>query len=1167
MTYLRFTILILFLSFTFIFPDNLSQKKFSASTGQNYLSNNIDSLKDKIKNSGWSNILLRQYSRYLTNSRIDFSREINKLKTYPYSFERTFLISLVYKRQKKFKEMYDSLYLPLKQLSSNKKRVINYFPYYNEIVFAASAVDLLSVLESKVPELKKQNTFYADYLQALIFYAKGKYKNSLDLLDHWFKNDSSDFSLIYRLSYVYRNLGNYEKALKILTGYQKNIQGIDDWEQAKILLAEGSLYFLSGKNKESFILYNEAYKLSQKINDLEEQSRALVNLGILADVKGEIENSRGKFFSAIEIAKKINDIDAEALAYSELGVSYSFTNELIKARQNYEKGYSLYSETGSQLRLSLLSNNLGTIYTQMFDYESALKYFQSGINYAGENKRAIVKNLIGMADIYSNLSNYSKALQLYTKAHKISKEIKQVTLDAQINYGLGALNFGLNKYPDALNDFKKSYELNNQSDEYFSAQILNQMALVYTKMDSIKSAGTCFNKAIDLSKKNSDMYSAISSCIDLSSLYIKENEMGNAEKTLNMAKNDLRNINSEYLASQIYLIEGKILKAGNMVHEAQAAFTKALNLGTKLNEFDTQIEAYYLLAKLFEDNNLNEGAESYYESAIHLIEGVSRSLSGNDRVQISYYSSKEEIYNSFVDFYLKQDEFARAFGLIDKSRSRNTMHNLVNLKLQSLVKNDSLLKRIYDYEWILHTNIYSEKEINDTKVKLEILKEKLEKKEPAIKKYLGSEGNLSLLQIHKKLKAKVNFLSIYTTPARTYLFLINKDGFYHFKIDITSNELKEMVRDISPYFYYTNSNAGNFYNQDLFAFNSKAAYDLFERLLKPAFDKINYGEKVIISSSPELLTLPFEFLISKYNNAGSAYDYKNKDFLVLNYDISYTPSIAVFFQQHQGTSRKDEKVLLVGNPLINNKISGYAERRGLLEEQSSLPREIPLLPLKYSGEEVHDIGKIIKANTILTDKNATETNFKKDVGQNGIIHLSTHSFLFKKQPVIFFSNYYDPYNDGFLEAGEIVQLKLKSDLVVLSSCNSGLGVIDESEGILGMTKAFFEAGAKSVVVSLWTVNDKYTAKLMTLFYQNLSKGLDKSEALRQAKIEFIKKYSPNPYYWAAFVLSGNVSRLNLETNFNFVPYIIEVVFIIIILSTVIYFRRHKKEKIYNNQTI
>ena len=150
--------------------------------------------------------------------------------------------------------MYDSLYLPLKQLSSNKKRVINYFPYYNEIVFAASAVDLLSVLESKVPELKKQNTFYADYLQALIFYAKGKYKNSLDLLDHWFKNDSSDFSLIYRLSYVYRNLGNYEKALKILTGYQKNIQGIDDWEQAKILLAEGSLYFLSGKNKESFIV-------------------------------------------------------------------------------------------------------------------------------------------------------------------------------------------------------------------------------------------------------------------------------------------------------------------------------------------------------------------------------------------------------------------------------------------------------------------------------------------------------------------------------------------------------------------------------------------------------------------------------------------------------------------------------------------------------------------------------------------------------------------------------------------------------------------------------------------------------------------------------------------------------------------------------------------------
>lgn len=1164
MTFFKIIILILLFSFTSFFPQSHKNLlgNFHSKKSNSFLY--IDSLSNIIKKNGWNSNLLKQYSHYLINSRIDFNKEIDRLKIYPYSYERTFLISLVFKRQKKFKEMYDSLYSPIKfyiQEHSNKKIRINYLPYYNEIVFAANAVDLLSVLKSKISILKKQNTFYADYLNALMFYDEGKYENSLNLLKNLYNKDSSNFGLVYKLSYVYRNLGDYQRALDILNSFERNIKDFDNWEKVKILIAKGSLYFLSGKNKEAFNLYNRGYNLSKKTNDLGEKSRALVNLGIIEDEEGKIDKSRKKFLSAIEIAKKINDIDAEALAHSELGVSYSFTNELIKAKQNYEKSYSLYSEIGNQLRLSLLSNNLGTIYTQMFDYEVALKYFETGIDYAGENKRAIIKNLIGMADIYTNLSNYSKAIQLYGRAHEISKEIKEITLDAQINYGLGVLNFGLKKYQEALKNFKNSYELNSQGNRYFSAQILNQIAVIYAKMDSIKNAEFFFNMAMSLSKKNNDSYSEASSCIDLASLYIKENQLKNTEKTLNMVKNALRNIDSKYLLSQTYIIEGKVLKERKKFLEARTAFTKALKLGKELNEFNTQIEAYYLLAKLFEDSNLIQAAESYYKSAVDLTEDVSQSLSGNDRIQISYYSSKEDIYNSFADFYLKQGEYIKALELIDRSRSRNTMNNLVNLKMESLVKNDSLLKKIYDYEWIIHSNIYKEEEIYKAKTQFALLKEMLIKKEPAIKKYLSSSGNLSLQEIQKKLKAKENLLSIYTTPDCTYLFLINKNDFYHFKINITDKKLQKMVREISPYFSYSNSNVSNFYNQDLFAFNAKAAYNLFQQLLKPAFDKIDHGEKVIISSSPELLTLPFEFLISRYNYTGSAYDYKNKDFLVLNYDISYTPSIAIFFQQHQNTLQKDEKVLLVGDPLINNKIRGYSERRGLLEKQSSLPREIPLLPLKYSGEEIHDIGKIIKANTILTDKNATETNFKNDAGKNGIIHLSTHSFLFNNQPVIFFSNYYDPDNDGFLEAGEIVQLKLKSDLVVLSSCNSGLGVIDESEGILGMTKAFFEAGAKSVIVSLWPVNDKYTAKFMALFYQNLSKGYDKSKALRQTKIEFIKKYSPNPYYWAAFVLSGDVSRLNIETNFNVIPYIIEIVFILLILSAVIYFRRSKKTRV------
>ena len=344
----------------------------------------------------------------------------------------------------------------------------------------------------------------------------------------------------------------------------------------------------------------------------------------------------------------------------------------------------------------------------------------------------------------------------------------------------------------------------------------------------------------------------------------------------------------------------------------------------------------------------------------------------------------------------------------------------------------------------------------------------------------------------------------------------------------------------------------------MFSFNSEASYNLYGEIVKPIVQNIAKEQKIIFSSCAELSYLPFEFLVTNYNNSESPFSYKSNKFLLTDYDISYSPSPAVFIQQQKNNLKNSGKVLLVGDPVINSDTHEFASRRGLLSESPGIPRNFAFLPLKYSGQEVNSIGEIITANTILLGKDATETNFKQNAELSRIIHLSTHSFLYNKQPLIFFSNKYDAENDGFLEAGEIVQLKLNSDLVVLSSCNSGLGNIDKSEGILGLTKAFFEAGSKSVVVSLWDVNDKYTSKLMALFYEKLSMGYGKSKALRLAKTEFIKKYSPNPYYWGAFVISGNIAPVQLKHNKNITLFLILLLIIIISSSAVILIIKRKR---------
>jgi CHAT domain-containing protein len=187
---------------------------------------------------------------------------------------------------------------------------------------------------------------------------------------------------------------------------------------------------------------------------------------------------------------------------------------------------------------------------------------------------------------------------------------------------------------------------------------------------------------------------------------------------------------------------------------------------------------------------------------------------------------------------------------------------------------------------------------------------------------------------------------------------------------------------------------------------------------------------------------------------------------------------------------------------------------------------------------------------IFSKANATEDNLKK-IQSPDILHIATHGYFIKnddtsktKQSIanLVNDNYkddsylksmlflagaqntingkYPEYsNNGILTAEEAKSLNLKdTELVVLSACETGLGDNLVGEGVIGLQRAFMIAGAKSVIMSLWSVSDEKTQELMTLFYTNwIKNNISKEEALYQAKIA-MKKLYPQPYYWAGFLL-------------------------------------------------
>ncbi len=165
-------------------------------------------------------------------------------------------------------------------------------------------------------------------------------------------------------------------------------------------------------------------------------------------------------------------------------------------------------------------------------------------------------------------------------------------------------------------------------------------------------------------------------------------------------------------------------------------------------------------------------------------------------------------------------------------------------------------------------------------------------------------------------------------------------------------------------------------------------------------------------------------------------------------------------------------------------------------------------------------------NTLLIGPSATKSAFKhSDLDKHAIIHLAVHGVANEKHPdraaLILLSDS-STGDDGILEASEIVHLQTNADLVVLSACDTAVGSLQGEEGIANLSLAFMLAGAKTVISTLWSIDDTSALYLMKRFYAHLAERSTVAYALTAAKRDMLKTYGPQaiPYYWASFRLDG-----------------------------------------------
>lgn len=774
-----------------------------------------------------------------------------------------------------------------------------------------------------------------------------------------------------------------------------------------------------------------------------------------------LENS----MKGLDIAKHIRNRIEQARCLNNIGVFHQWHNDHSKAIANYEDALAILEDEDDQGTEAECLNNLGLTFRELGDYDRAQLYLARALE---------------LARLLRDYQSVARGL---------------------VNIGSVSLMRGLqeHRHEDLLAASKRFQEVLAVGGEealqpliLFAA--LNNLGLVQNELK-------CYEKARDYYHK---------------ALAMKGIEPGNPA-----IQQTLSNIAASYLA------EKKITKALEYFQSS---------LGSKPYERaeSSALGSYAGLGQCFELLGDEGSALSAYRRAIELIENMRERLPISEIEMIGFGRNKilpyERAIRLLVHGYSKRpspEKLDEVFAVVEQARARAFLESLSAIHAFPPVEDILLKERLKAIS----------KNIDRLKAALTTHGVSLATKEALrIELKIEEETSVRLIQNHKanfsaqkqSAQPPIDHISqvqplLAEHNAKILEYFLGEEESCLITISAKSASIhvlpprKAIEENLRP---FLQSIADRAIDSKIVMGAAKS----ITRELVPSEDMIN-AEMVIIVPDRILHYLPFETLVRL--------DVIPDKYLMEEHAFVYCPSVSVLVALHESQlfkARTSHKLLFAvggANYESINRWGNRANKAGLdpgLESVYEEARGLPLLP--YSRREIQDIANAFPQDMVdtLVGDQATETNVKNGQLENyRIVHFACHSFLNERYPfrsalVLSRESGFD--EDGYLQMREVYGLNLNADLVVLSACQTGKGIVERSEGAMDIARPFFYAGARSVLASLWPIDDEATRLLMTSFYRALISGKPVGEALGIAKREVLCSRFGHPYYWAGFILQG-----------------------------------------------
>lgn len=853
--------------------------------------------------------------------------------------------------------------------------------------------------------------------------------------------------------------------------------------------------------------FEHALKLSREAGDRLVEARVHLFKGYITGGIGNPVNGVEEVSQALTLYRAMSDKTGEGLCLTALGISYSLKGDEEQAIKVHREANAIFRTIGDRQSEAVTLNALGQAYELLKDYPAALESFQQALRLL-QNSGALdiaAVSMFKVARIYRLTGDNQNALAYYEKCLKLSRAARKRRTEANA---------------------------------------LNEVALIYDLQGSRE-------KTISQYRKILKFYGTIS------------DRRGQATALNNL---------------------GDFLTRRGEKQEALDSYRRALPLSEQAGDKDILISTLFKVARGERDLGALVEARSHIERSIKIIEDLRTSVASPD-FRTSYFAGVRKQYELYIDILMKLDRLqpgkgfgTDAFLASERSRARSLIDLLTEAQAdvregadpQLLEKERELrglLRSQGEYQMDVSSSNANSVEAQNVKRQIEDLRSKYRELEARLRKQsprflaLAQAPRLNLSQIQAELRDGDSILLEYALgDDRSYLWAVTRDSFSSYELprratlEDAGREVYRLLTARQTMAEEKDGDQTKVAASDVLYYEK--AYRLSQMILGPVAEQIGQKRLLVVTEGmlqyvplDALPLLPPEEAVKAKELTTTANVLPDLPPVIATHEIVTLPSIATLAairQERRRIGSEDKIVAVLADPVFStsdDRVENHLPTQTIpspdliqssaqpaLRELGARLRDGKAMRLAYASAEADAILESTPRGGGMAVKGfdaRRETAMSTLVGEYRIVHFATHGFLNAEHPelsgiVLTMVNPDGSRANGFMPLQDIYNLNLSADLVVLSACDTALGKDIKGEGLVSLTRGFISAGSKSVVASLWKVDDRATAALMAEFYKGmLQDKLAPAAALRSAKekIRGQKAWSA-PYFWAGFVLQG-----------------------------------------------